>query len=500
MSIISVNGTLALFFANFFGKIFGAVYRIPLSNVLGAEGIGIYQMAFPIYSFLLCILTGGISVTLSKKIASARARNDMALVQENYYMAKKVSFWGGVILFLLLILFSYPLAIIQGNKSVTLGYFAISIGFVFASMLGGYRGYFQGFGNMMPTAISQIIEQVSKLILGLGLSIYFLRYGILWGVFGALIGVSISEIICFFYFAIINRKIPKTKVELKNLNYKKFIKECMPISATYGMLPLSALIDSFLVVNLLNISGFSTAISTSLYGIETGMILPLINMPNVIISAIAIIAVPEISYALSSGKDISNNIAKMFKLAYIFILPCGVGLFILARPVLELVYPTLSANMLDMAVELLRISVFEMFFLCFVTISNAILQSLGKTKTPVYSLLFAIITKIIISVILITNSKINIFGLVIASTLGYFVSSIINVIKIKKQAGFKLTFLQIIFPIVSSVVMGIILTLLISLSDKNYMGILGIIALCASVYFLILILFKQISKNDFKSI
>ena len=503
MSSVSVNGAFALFFANLISKVFGAVYRLPLSNLLGAEGIGLYQMAFPIYSFLLTLVTGGISITLTRKIAHLRAKGNTQEIYKQFILGKNVSLWAGIIFLVFLCAMAYPFSLLQGNSSAYLGYFAIAGGLIFATLLGAYRGYYQGYGNMRPTAISQVIEQASKLIFGLLLAGIFIRHGIIWGVFGALLGVAVSEFVAFVFFKFVNKKhLQKQTINLNKHDYLLFLKQVAPVSLSYMILPLSSLIDSFLVINILRASGFVTGYATSLYGIETGMILPLINLPNMLVSAFALASIPDISFKLGEGQDIKPQIGRLFKTVFMFILPSAIGLFLLAKPIMMVVYPTLDVNLLNVAITLLKFSVFEMFFLCFVTVSNALLQALGKTKLPAISLACGIAIKIILSVILIINPAINIFGLVIASVFGYFVSSVINIMAIKKQTGFRMGGMQLFAIILSSIVMSVGIFVWLGIFGDNLSAIklLTCIVLAVIVYFGCLMCFGQFGMQDIKKI
>ena len=503
MSYINTSGTFILFFANIISKLFGAFYRLPLSNLLGAEGMGLYQMAFPIYSFLLTMITGGIGVTLTRQIAYLRARNENNLIYKQYVMGKRISLFFGIIFFFLIIALSYPMALIQGNFKAFYGYFAIAIGFTFACMLGAYRGYYQGYGNMLPTAISQIIEQGAKLIFGLVFAYIFLKKDVVFGVFGALLGISFSEIVSFVYFFFLNKKkVSKCNIVVSKDDYKLFIKQVTPVSLTYVLLPLSSLIDSFLIVNLLQLCGFTTNFATSLYGIETGMILPLINMPNVLVSAIALASLPDVSFKLSKKLDTSKQISTIFKIVLIFILPCSVGLFILAEPIIRIVFPALDSNYLNIAVTLLRFSSIEMFYLSFVTISNAILQALNKTKKAVASLSLGISLKLVFTIIFVLNVNINILGLVFASALCYFIVTLINVKNIKKQTFFRLSFLELFLPILSCAIMAltvITFNYYFNLSN-NIFGVFALILMAIITYFCILIAFKQINIKSIRNI
>lgn len=500
MGSIGINGTITLFLSNVLGKFFGAVYRLPLSNLLGASGMGLYQMAFPIYSFLLTFLTGGISITLTRKISNLRATKDYVSIRKNYKLAKNISLFLGIVFFLFLIVFAFPLSITQGNANAVYGYLGISLGFIFACLLGAYRGYYQGFNNMLPTAISGIIEQLGKLVFGLLFATILIKQGIVYGVMGACLGVSFSEFLSFLYFKMIMRKQKNVKVNLKKSDYIAFSKEIMPVSISYGIIPLGNLIDSFLVINLLTLSGFQTFYSTSLYGVQTGMILPLINMPNVLVSAMALAIIPSLSFKKAQGKAIGKNISKVLWVAYIFILPCAVGLFLLSDNIIALIYPNLSIEFVKIASLLLRYSCFEMFFLCFVTITNAILQALGKTKQPIFSLGVGILIKIILTITLVSNQNLNIYGLAISGSFGYFVAALVNVVKIKKLSGFRFTFKQTTLPLIASTIMATILLFYLNFAIGGIFGLFAIIAICIAVYFCMLWIFRQVTFKEIKKL
>lgn len=499
---INTSGTFVLFFANLISKLFGAFYRFPLSNLLGAEGMGLYQMAFPIYSFLLTLLTGGISITLTRKIANLRAEQNEKEIYKLFLLGRNSSLIYGFVFLLVLLIFAYPLSIIQGNSNAVYGYFAISVGFVFASLLGAYRGYYQGYNNMRPTAISQVLEQGAKLVFGLLFAFVFLKKGVNSGVFGALLGISFSEIVSFVYFKIINKKrISKHNISITKSDYKAFLKQVAPVSVSYVLLPLSNLLDSLLVVNLLKLSGYTTQFATSLYGIETGMILPLINLPNVLVSAFALASLPNISYKLSKGQNIQNLVNTMFKLVLFFILPCCVGMFVLAEPILLLIFPTLDGVFLTTAVNLLKFSVVEMFFLSFVTISNSLLQALNKIKLPAISLGIGITVKFFLSIFFISNNSFNIYGLVIASIFCYFVTALINVIKIKNYTQFRIKLIPILSTIFSTILMTVfvfVFTKFVNIS-KNILFLFIAIIFAIVIYFGCLILLKQFSFKDIKT-
>lgn len=493
-----INGAVVLFVAGLIGKVLGAIYRIPLSNLLGAEGIGLYQMAFPIYSFLLTILTGGVSTFLSRQIAIYRAKNQYAQISKSYKIARNISLIYGMVVCFILVVLAFPISLLQGNANAFGGYIAISLGFIFAAVLGAFRGYFQGFEDMTPTAVSQILEQSFKLIFGLVGAFVGIKFGTIWGVFGALLGISLSELISFIYLKLKKKSVQNTYVAVQD--YKYFIKQVLPIGLSYGVLPFSALIDSFLVVNLLVFGGFTTSYSTALYGVECGMILPLINMPNILISAIAITLIPAMSYNKERCQNYTVNIYNIFKFVYIFILPCSVGVFVLSKQIITVVYPTLNFELLNVASNLLKLSTFEMFFLSFVTITNAMLQGIGKTKQPLYSLVIGVIIKTLLMIVLISNTNLNIYGLTLASFVGYFVAASINVYVLKKESNFRFNIAEVLLPIVASMFMcAFIIFYLGLLNAINIITLLVVIFISAVIYFSVLIGCGLIKFKDIKN-
>ena len=499
MSIGSFNGTVALVFASFISKVFGAIYRIPLSNLLGAEGMGLYQMAFPIYSFFLTFITGGVSSTLSRRISICRAKGNNEQIKMNFIIGKRVSLFYGIIVSIVLLLLAYPISYLQGNTDALLGYFAIMLGFVFATLLGVYRGYYQGHENMYPTAISQMLEQSLKLLIGLTLAWVLSKKSVTLGVVGALLGVSISEIISFLYFLIKNKVSYKTKVRINKGHYINFIKDCLPVSASYGILPLSTLIDSFLVINLLCISGFSKMFATSLFGVEMGMVLPLINIPNIIISALAITYLPTLCFKLEKKNNISRDISNAFRVVLLLILPCCVGVYIMASPIISILYSGLNLTMHNIATKLLQFSVFEMFFMCFVTISNCCLISINRTKTPMFSMGLGVIIKTILTSVLVPNLNINILGLVVASVCGYSITCIINIGVLKNNVPFRLSAKNIISTIASVVVMaGFLIAYNAFLKGSTFVTFVTGVMMAIIIYFGIEMVFGELKIKDLK--
>ena len=172
-----LEGSLILIVASLVCKVLGAVYRIPLSNILGAEGIGVYQMIFSVFSLALIVSSGGVSVTVSHQVAKVLA-SGQGSTKAIFLRGFIYSLVSSLVFAVLFLIMGEKIAAFQGNSLGTSGYAAMAICLVFASLIAPFRGLFQGHQNMLPTAISQMIEQIFKLVLGLAFASYFIKYGL----------------------------------------------------------------------------------------------------------------------------------------------------------------------------------------------------------------------------------------------------------------------------------------------------------------------------------
>jgi len=331
-------------------KLLGAFFRIPLTNIIGAEGIGLYQMVFPLYTVLLTISSGGISTAVSKAVASARARGETT----NTLRILRITALS-IILFaaactLPLMLFNNHIASVQGNSLAGLAYFGIAPSIVFVAVVASFRGYFQGNGNMLPSGVSQIIEQAVKLGVGLSMAAVFMRRGLEWAVFGAVLGVTVSELAAMLFllgsFLVHNGRRKKSNLiyikdlecvgtsnnfagagdpdrlnkndeclkalKIPNLDYvqkptskvlKMIYAIAIPVTLGSLIMPLTQVIDSVMIINVLVARGVARGEATALFGLLSGPIASLINMPMAITLAISVALLPRIAAHFSKDKE-----------------------------------------------------------------------------------------------------------------------------------------------------------------------------------------------------
>ena len=442
--ILAIGGILA--------KIVGAFYKIPLTNMLGTNGMGLYYLVFPMYSLILVLVSSGVSVGVSKLVAEERGKNicrknELKILHAALlYVTVLGMFFGGLICVL-----SKTVSNIQGNVNAWLGYIAIAPGIVFASIISVFRAYFQGQENMLPTSVSNIFEQIIKLVSGLLLTNLFLPYGIIYGVCGAVLGVTISEFaaliqiwINYVWFKkknehVFNEYNNESKEEMTfKQAFVKLIKYSLPATLSSLILPITGLLDSFMIINILVKSGFSNTASTSLYGISNGIVSNLVSLPVVVITSLATAILPNISrlYSENNMKEITFRCSLYVKLTWLIALPCFVIFMVLAPDIISVLYKNglndLVINEFTYSYKLLMISSVSIIYYAFVQAFTSMLQSINKPMLPVVSFSIALVVRVLFVWILVSRPGINIFGQILANTIFLLVATLLNLVFVRK--------------------------------------------------------------------
>lgn len=435
-----IHGAFILTVFGLVGKFIGAIYRVPLTRIIGVEGLGLYQMVFPLYSLLLTVSSSAFPNAISKMLSEAYASNKINDAKNIFKVSVKILLILSSLCFLFVIVFAKLIAKLQGNIGVEVCYYAIAPAIIIVSIIASLRGYFQAKENMKPSAVSGLIEQCVKLIFGLLFATLFVKQGVIWGAFGALLGVCISELFALVYLLICYAKEPKTKAYVK-LNQKNVAKNIFKVTLpiTFGsiILPLSQFIDSALIVNLLVMSGFNVVVATEMFGIQTGIVGAIINMPVVFSLSIASAILPMISRQnVLNKKELTHTINKSIYITLGLGLLAGIAVFICAKPIIFLLYGgSLKGDNITLASNLLRLASISIVYLSMTQTTTGILQGLGKYKTPVIALLIGGVIKLVLNIVLVKISNINIFGAEIATILCYGVAAVINLFSINNIKG-----------------------------------------------------------------
>ena len=466
-----MGGVAVLFVGGAIAKILGAVYRIPLTWILGAEGLGIYQLVFPVFSLLIVLASSGMPTSISKMTATRLARHDYAGVRVVFRVSIVTMLIIGVVVSALVLGLASVIAKIQGNALGTLGYVGIAPAILFVCLLSVFRGYFQGHSNMIPTALSQIVEQAGKLIFGLLFAYLLAGYGIEYGAFGAILGVTLSEIIAVVVLYIIylkNRQpapnysqnglrstlhstaiagVTSAQTEngdnLQNKNsfrstFSELIRTSTPIVLSSVTLPLLVMLDSFFVVNLLNQAGFGATTATILWGIDSGAVNSLINMPIALCLAVAVSVVPAVA-ALNDRAEINTKINKALNLTFAFCLPVIAVFLVLPNILTEILYQSSLGGVeyIQIASNLLLLGTPTILAGSVLQVQNSALQALGKGNITMYNMLVSGAVKIGLTLLLVPMPSVNIYGIALSSLAFYIVAAVLNAIYLRKKFSFR---------------------------------------------------------------
>ncbi len=503
-----LRGAAILAMAALMVKILGSVNRILLSRLLGGEGIGIYQMAYPVYLLLLSISSAGVPIAVSIIVAEHVAKKD--------YMGAKRIF---KVTLGLMAVFGLVFAVVLYNLSD----YMISAGFIrdprahtallvltpavfFSSILASFRGYFQGHQTMTPPAISQIIEQFVRVTTMVVLAYYLLPYGLEYAAAGAAFGAipgALTGILVLWFFYNKQSKVWKAQEVLLGTEIineqkvsdvaKRLIWLALPVSCANLLIPVTSLIDMLLVPNLLGQTGYDVNQATTLFGYLSGMAQPLIMMATIPTVSLAASLVPAISelYTLNDQEEIKKKCITAMFLCCLITIPASVGMYVLAEPISLVLYGTTKAApvIAGLSPSIALLGIFQ--------VTTGMLQGIGASKIPMWNMLFGSMIRALVLTQLIIMPTINILGAAWASNINFLIIALINVGFLYKH-NIKFSFGKTIKIIAASVVMGAITMLTYDhLASFNVVLALVLAMLAAGCSYLFLILmFKIVNKED----
>lgn len=495
-------------------KIIGAVFRIPLGNIVGSVGMANYQVAYPIYATLVVISTAGLPTAISRMVSERVAVGDYKGAHKVFMTAFKVLVVIGVVTTGVMLLVSKTVAASVKVPEAWISLMMIAPALLFVSILSAYRGYFQGLQMMMPTAVSQLIEQVVKLVAGLWLANLLLPYGVEWGAAGALIGVTVSEIAAVLFVMLVyqwKRRELKEKREAvfdaehraKRPIMKDLLIIALPIALGGCIMPAIGAIDMAIVTNSLISIGYTPEAAKASFGILTGFVNPLINMPAVLSLALCMSLVPAIS-AARVQKDqvlVSKRSAMGLKLSLLVGMPSAVGMYMLAGPIMKLLYHNgLTADEMVVGVQLLQTLAIGVFFLTLVQTMTGILQGAGHQFWPLLNLLIGGIIKVALSLWLIP--KIGVQGAAIGTMACYGIAALLNAVFLIYFTRPKVRALSdLLMPLLATAAMGLTAYLLYNRlleSMGNTLACIITIAAAGVVYLGVLLLTGGLRLSDLK--
>lgn len=514
----TTKGFAILSAATMIVKVLSLVYMPFLIRIIDEDGWGIYASAYKIYVFAYVITNAGIPIAISKSVSEFMALERYKDAVKSFRIARLLMLIVGFVVAMLMFVLAKPLAVATSSESSTLAIKALAPTIFLTSIVSTYRGYFQGRGNMVPTAISQVIEQSLNTIFTLLFAAMLLKYGVEAACAGGTIGTAVGSLGAMLYLIVVyekNKKIivPKGYKKVKHPTYsnKKILKKILyygaPIVICIGLQNAGELVDLAIVKGrLLHAVGFTQKIVDMKFGVFTKY-RQLLGVPIALVSALSASALPSLSgaFAVKNKESLENKINYTFRLCLIVAIPSAVGLSVLSHPIFKMIFSRYEEGW-----RLMLIGSIVLVLTAVVQIQITILQSINKLYISTFFMVLGLIGKIIANYVLVGIPKLNILGAVFGNMICFFIPLMLNYIFINKTLKIKLEmFNHSVKPIISSVLMGIVsygtylvLNMLFSKFIPIYLS--NVIACVAAIgigimaYLYGLILTGGITKRDFQ--
>ena len=509
-------------------KLIGALYKIPLGNIISEAAFADFNTAYYIYSLLIIISTGGLPVALSKMVSEANALGQGNQVKKIFRLSLMTFCSLGIVCCLIMVRFPNQLAQLMNNTHSAPSILALAPALFFICPLSALRGYFQGHSLMTPTAVSQIIEAACKLAIGLALATLLVSQGAedSYTAAGAIFGVSVGCALGMVYTLACYRShrrtlpasndVPSSSREILST----LIKLAIPITLASSVIAIANILDTSLTFGRLQeAAGFTEDQARVLKGVYDKA-LTLYNLPSAFMTPLTVSVIPAVSAARAVrnhrlGAQVSETALRTTALIAI---PAGVGLCALSRPIIRLLYPSTDVELAGWMLSVLGMA---SICVCFMLVCNSIMQAHRLVSLPMITTIIGCVLKIVLTYLLVGNPQINIRGGSISTLVCFAMICLLDLVIIKFALPRSLSYRRVfVKPILASVVMGfaawavygLLSRLLFSLSPfqslaedgqtvmlsgaGNALSVLGAIGVGMILYFALILLTRAISRED----
>lgn len=505
-------------------KLIGMFYKIPLINIIGEAGAADFNNAYNIYAVLLTVSTAGLPVAVSKLVSEANALNRRNQVRRTFRLALVLFLTLGLISFLVMFFRADALAGMMNDSKAAAGIRALAPAVVCVGCLAALRGYSQGHSNMAPTSVSQIIEALCKLVVGLGLAFWLVKQGKDPDVAaaGAITGVTVGTVVALAYM-VLDFLLSRGREDTRGTDrpdsagsiLANILKIAVPITLSSSMVGIVTVIDSSLVQGQLQSAlDLTEQASRTLYGNYSGA-LNIYNLPTSLMAAITASVIPAVSAALArrDRRGAARITGSALRITALLSFPMGVGLFVLGTPIIRLLFPKLNVAVAGPLLSTLGIAT---PFVCMVLVCNSVLQAHGFINLPVIVMVLGGIVKIVNNYNLV--GAIGIAGAPVGNILCFGLALVLDLVVITRVIPNRPRLLPIFAkPAVASAVMGGAAWAVYGLLSRilsseqvdqagqtvravsrmgNAAGIFLAIAVAGVVYLVLVIALRAISRDD----
>lgn len=461
--------------AGIFVRIIGVLYRSPLTSIIGDEGNGYYSIAYNIYTMVLLVASYSIPMAVSKVISGKLALKQYRDAHRVLVCALiYVLVVGGIASLFTFFGASFLIPASQANAVPVLRVLAPTI--FFSGFLGVFRGYFQAHGTMVQTSISQIIEQIANAIFSIGMALIFIRLFAggkaaripVFGAMGSATGTGAGVLAGLIFMLLVymgNRRVFLRKVRRDTSGvyssygeiFRVIILMVTPVILSTFVYNISPILDQTLFCDLMDFKGMNPKDATTLYGVFSTKYIVLMNVPVALANSMSTAMIPSVSssYTLRDMDRCKAHVKQAIHFTMMISIPCAAGLCAMARPVMEVLFPQRAT--IDLAVSLLRFGCLGTVFSCLSTVSNGILQGIGKVDIPLRNSAVSLILHLIILTPLLLLTDLRLYAMVFATMAYNLMMCIFNSLGVRKYLGYnqeiKKTF---VIPAISALIMGIL--------------------------------------------
>lgn len=536
-----LHGAALLAMATAVVKVIGALYKLPLKMVIGDEGYSYFSTAYDIYTVLLLVSTAGLPVAMSRMISQATSLGNPKQIKRVYSSARALFLGIGGVSTLLMMLLCKPLANALEQPDAWFAIVCLGPCAFLMGLISTYRGFFQGQGNMIPTSVSQVLEAIAKLVVGLVAAVALLHVtgSIPLAAGGAILGVTFSCLVSVLYLSFVFHRsadlaaATEGKADPFGLTTKRLLAIAIPITIGAAGLQLLTVVETSLymdrIISLLetgrltsplidllesevaaaNPLGLTAAekhakIAANLNGIYN-MGKTIYNMPNSFITPITVSIIPAITAHITLANDlgVKSTEESAARITALLSLPCAVGLMVLAEPIMALL-GGYSDEKLALAGQLMALLGISVFLHAVVLLTNAVMQAHGHANIPVVNMLCSGVMKLAVVYILSGNPAIGILGVPIGTAACNLCIAVLNLLSIRRCIPQKPAIAKnLLRPLLPVAVMGVVAHFswkgLIALlgADASRVILCGVPILAAGLVYLVLaVLCKAFTRED----
>ena len=511
-----VQGSI-LAIAGIFVRFIGLLYKVPMIRILGQEGMGYYNTAYEIYNIGLILSSYSLPLAMSKLIAARRVRKQYQDVERVYISGMIFSAAaGGLMTLILLVGGDFITAAIFKSPSSALPLKVMAPTIFVFSIMGVIRGYFQGRGNMIPTSVSQILEQLVHAVVSIAASYAFMQwfsdqanpksYGAAGGTLGTLCGAIVALLYLAFMMILYRTYNAKTLNRRQQLPveawpdvYAALILTLTPIILSQFVYQLSGSVDNSLFGQIMDAKGLAEAERATLLGVYGGEYRLLSNVPVAIASSLGASMIPSIVQSRTSHnlREVKYKIRMTIKFNMLIAIPCAVGMGVLAGPIMQLIFHDSS----ELSANLMRIGAFAVVFFCLSTVTNAVLQGIDRMSKSVTHSAISLVFHIIFVYIMLKYLDWNVYGLVIGNVTFALVVCILNWYSIGRALHYrqevKTTFL---LPLLAAAIMGAAAwgtyQGIYALTSRNTVAMLISVPVAMIIYAILIVVLGAVTEDE----